>query len=143
MATELPQLLSPCLHHLPRDLQNEETRIRSRHVDFLVNPQSADVIRLRSAVIQEVRQFLQGEGHMEVQTPILAAAAGGAVAKPFNTTAVEFPDRQIAMRTAPELWLKRLILGGFDRVFEIGSCFRNEGEFENQSRNHSANSSRP
>jgi lysyl-tRNA synthetase class 2 len=128
LVTELPQLLSPCLHHLPADLHNEETRIRNRHVDFLVNPKSAHTIRLRSDIIQSVRQFLQDEGHTEVQTPILAAAAGGAIAKPFETSGLEFPDRHIAMRTAPELWLKRMILGGFDRVFEIGSCFRNEGE---------------
>ena len=128
LATELPQLLSPCLHHLPTDLQNEETRIRNRHVDFLVNPRSAQVIRLRSDLIQYVRQFLQDAGHIEVQTPILGAAAGGAVAKPFQTSALELPERQLAMRTAPELWLKRMILGGFEKVFEIGPCFRNEGK---------------
>ena len=128
LATEPPQLLSPCLHQLPEDLQNEETRIRNRHVDFLVNRQSADTIRLRSDLIQHVRQFLLDEGHIEVQTPILAAAAGGAVAKPFHTVATEFSDRHLAMRTAPELWLKRMILGGFDRIFEVGPCFRNEGE---------------
>ena len=86
------------------------------------------MIRLRSDLIQYVRQFLHDEGHIEVQTPVLAAAAGGAIAKPFQTSAVEFADRELSMRIAPELWLKRMILGGFDRVFEIGTSFRNEGE---------------
>ena len=86
------------------------------------------MIRLRSDLIQYVRQFLQDEGHMEVQTPVLAATASGAVAKPFQTSAIEFADRKLAMRIAPELWLKRMILGGFDRIFEIGTSFRNEGE---------------
>lgn len=128
LLTELPQSLSPCLHQLPIDLQDKETRIRNRHVDFLVNPQSADRIRLRSEVINYIRQFLVNSQHTEVQTPILADAASGAVAQPFQTSSLEFPDRQMTLRIAPELWLKRLILGGFDRVFEIGSCFRNEGE---------------
>lgn len=125
---ELPKLLSPCLHRLPFDLQDKETRIRNRHVDFLVNPQAADRIRLRSDVISYIRQFLVNSQHMEVQTPILADTAGGAVAQPFQTSSLEFPNRQLSLRIAPELWLKRLILGGFDRVFEIGSCFRNEGD---------------
>lgn len=125
---ELPKLLSSCLHQLPIDLQDKETRIRNRHVDFLVNPPSADRIRLRSEVINYIRQFLVNSQHIEVQTPTLADVAGGAVAQPFQTSSLEFPDRQIALRIAPELWLKRLILGGLDRVFEIGSCFRNEGE---------------
>lgn len=125
---ELPRLLSSCLHQLPIDLQDKETRTRNRHVDFLVNPPSADRIRLRSEVISYIRQFLVNSQHIEVQTPILADAAGGAVAKPFQTSCLEFPDRQITLRIAPELWLKRLTLGGFDRVFEIGTCFRNEGE---------------
>ena len=79
-------------------------------------------------MIQRLRQFLLDEGHIEIQTPILAAAAGGAIARPFQTSASEFPQRHIALRTAPELWLKRMVLGGFNRIFEIGSCFRNEGE---------------
>lgn len=65
---------------------------------------------------------------MEVETPILASVAGGAVARPFQTSATEFPDRPLSLRIAPELWLKRLVVGGFDKVFEIGPSFRNEGE---------------
>lgn len=64
---------------------------------------------------------------MEVDTPILSSDAGGAIAKPFSTSATEFPERQLSLRIAPELWLKRMVVGGFDRVFEIGPSFRNEG----------------
>ncbi|CAF9911084.1 MAG: hypothetical protein ALECFALPRED_007073 [Alectoria fallacina] len=127
MVTEIPQLLSPCTQPFPETLLDKETRIRNRHVDFLLSPQLADIVRLRSEVTKFLRQWLSDEGHTEVQTPILADAAGGAVARPFHTSATEFQGRQIALRIAPELWLKRLIMGGFERVFEIGPSFRNEG----------------
>lgn len=125
---ELPTLLSPCLRRLPMDLQDKETRIRNRHVDFLVNPQTADVLRLKAEIIQFLRDYLLKDGHIEVQTPILAEGAGGAVARSFETSATEFPDRNIRLRIAPELWLKRMVIGGFERVFEIGPSFRNEGK---------------
>lgn len=64
---------------------------------------------------------------MEVSTPVLASTAGGAIARPFYTSATEFPERQLSLRIAPELWLKRFVVGGFDKVFEIGPSFRNEG----------------
>ena len=99
-------------------------------MDFLLNPQLADIVRLRSEITKFLRQWLSDEGHTEVQTPILADAAGGAVARPFYTSATEFQDRRIALRIAPELWLKRLIMGGFERVFEIGPSFRNEGKYD-------------
>ena len=102
--------------------------MRNRHLDFLLNPELADIVRLRSEITKFLRQWLSDEGHIEVQTPILADGAGGAVARPFHTSATEFQDRRIALRIAPELWLKRLILGGFERVYEIGPSFRNEGE---------------
>ena len=127
LLSELPQLLSPCLHHLPTELQNQETRVRKRHADYIVNPQTVDILRLRAEIIDYMRTFLMREEHVEVQTPILADGAGGAVARPFRTSATEFPERRIALRIAPELWLKRLVIGGFDRVFEIGPSFRNEG----------------
>ena len=101
--------------------------MRNRHVDFLINPELADIQRLRSEIMSYLRRYLSSEGHIEVQTPILADTAGGAVARPFHTSSTEFPDRRIALRIAPELWLKRLILGGFERIFEIGPSFRNEG----------------
>lgn len=131
LASELPKLLSPCLHQLPSELQNQETRIRNRHVDFLVNLQSADILRLKSDMIEYIRTFLRKSDHVEVQTPMLEACAGGAIARPFQTTSIEFTDRQMNLRISPELWLKRLIIGGFDRLFEIGPCFRNEGRKPN------------
>lgn len=127
LVTELPRLLSPCLHEMPTALQDPETRIRNRHVDFQVNDRAAQILRLRSQIITRIREYLQAKGYLEVQTPIMANLAGGAVARPFQTHAVEFSDRHIELRTAPELWLKRLVLGGFERIFEIGPCFRNEG----------------
>ena len=126
-ATELPQLLSKCTQELPVELKDKEARMRFRHVDLLLDPYLPDVFRLRAEVIKFLRQYLTDEGHVEVQTPILADSAGGAVARPFTTSATEFSNRQIALRIAPELWLKRLIIGGFDKVFEIGPSFRNEG----------------
>ncbi|KAH0564946.1 hypothetical protein GP486_001666 [Trichoglossum hirsutum] len=125
--TELPRLLSPSLHRLPEELLDKATRVRIRHADFLINPQAAQVLRLRSCIVQYLRNFLLNDRFVEVNTPILADSAGGAIARPFKTSATEFPDRPIALRIAPELWLKRMILGGIDRVFEIGPSFRNEG----------------
>ena len=101
--------------------------MRKRHVDYIVNPQTAEILRLRAEIINYMRTFLVREDHVEVQTPILANESGGAVARPFRTSATEFPERRITLRIAPELWLKRLVVGGFDRVFEIGPSFRNEG----------------
>jgi lysyl-tRNA synthetase class 2 len=86
-----------------------------------------DVLRLRSDIIKYLRKFFDGKDFVEFQTPILAGGAGGAVARPFATTAVEFPDKELSLRIAPELWLKRLVIGGVDRVYEIGPAFRNEG----------------
>ena len=123
----IPELITPCLHRLPTELLDPETRIRNRYVDFIVNREAADMIRLRSEVVQYIRQYLVQDGQIEVQTPILADGAGGAVARPFLTSATEFSERGISMRIAPELWLKRMVVGGFDRVFEIGPSFRNEG----------------
>jgi lysyl-tRNA synthetase class 2 len=109
------------------DAKNHEVSPYDRHVQFLANPSAADILRARSRIIQGVRDFFLGQSFMEVSTPILSSAAGGAIAQPFITTASEFPERPLAMRIAPELWLKRLVAGGFDRVFEIGPQFRNEG----------------
>ncbi|KAL8710137.1 MAG: hypothetical protein Q9220_005220 [cf. Caloplaca sp. 1 TL-2023] len=127
LATELPQLHSPCLHDYPTELQDKESRVRNRHVDLQVNQKAAQILQLKSETIARIRTFLTGRGYLEVQTPILANAAGGATARAFNTKAIEFLDRHIELRTAPELWLKRLVLGGLERIFEIGPCFRNEG----------------
>ncbi|EAW08287.1 putative lysyl-tRNA synthetase [Aspergillus clavatus NRRL 1] len=127
LATELPRMLSPCLHDVPVDAKEHETSPYPRHVQFLADPKTADIIRARSAIIQFLRQFFLDRSFMEVSTPIVGSIAGGAIARPFHTSATEFPDRQLSLRIAPELWLKRLVVGGFDRVFEIGPSFRNEG----------------
>lgn len=102
--------------------------MNQRHLDLLVNKRAADTLRVRSHVIRQLRQWLETKLECsEVHTPILAANAGGAVARPFTTNATEFPEKQLALRIAPELWLKRLVVAGFDRIYEIGPAFRNEG----------------
>ncbi|KAI0149939.1 lysyl-tRNA synthetase [Hypoxylon sp. NC0597] len=126
-ATELPTLLSPSLAPLPEELTNQETMVLKRHIDLLVNRRTSDTFRLRSHLIKSIRDFFHEKDFLEVQTPILADCASGATARPFLTSATEFPDKELALRIAPELWLKRLVVGGNDKVFEIGSSFRNEG----------------
>ncbi|KAJ5278806.1 Nucleic acid-binding OB-fold [Penicillium angulare] len=125
--TELPQLLAPCLHDVPVHDVSHEISPYPRHVQFLADPATADIIRARSVLTQYLRQFFVDRSFMEVSTPIIGAVAGGAIARPFVTSATEFPERELSLRIAPELWLKRLIVGGFDKVFEIGPSFRNEG----------------
>ncbi|KAJ5746624.1 hypothetical protein N7520_011806 [Penicillium odoratum] len=126
-ATQLPQLLAPCLHDVPVHDSSHETSPYPRHVQFLADPAAADIIRTRSVLTQYLRQFFVDRSFMEVSTPIIGSVAGGAIARPFITSGTEFPERQLSLRIAPELWLKRLVVGGFDRVFEIGPSFRNEG----------------
>lgn len=128
LVTELPQLLSQCTLSLPDDIADQETLIHNRHVDLLLNTRLSDTIQLRSEITRFLRQYFLDEGYTEVQTPILSDVAGGAIARPFETSATEFEGRQLALRIAPELWLKRLILGGFEKIFEIGPSFRNEGK---------------
>ncbi|KAI2630413.1 lysyl-tRNA synthetase [Hypomontagnella submonticulosa] len=126
-ANELPVLLSPSLAPLPEELVNQETMVLNRHVALLVNRRTSDIFRLRSHIIKSLRDFFYEKDFLEVQTPILADYAGGAVARPFLTSATDFPHKELALRIAPELWLKRLVVGGNDKVFEIGPSFRNEG----------------
>ncbi|QSZ37477.1 hypothetical protein DSL72_008575 [Monilinia vaccinii-corymbosi] len=124
---KLPQVLTPGLAPVPNKLEDPETRIRNRHLDLLVNSNVAATLRLRSKVTQHIRDFLVKDDFLEFQTPILADKASGAMAQPFKTNATEFPEKELTLRIAPELWLKRLVIGGLDRVFEIGPAFRNEG----------------
>ncbi|KAI2603855.1 lysyl-tRNA synthetase [Hypoxylon fragiforme] len=126
-AAELPTLISPSLTPLPEELINRETMLLKRHVDLLVNRPALDTFRLRSHIIKYMRDFFHEKDFLEVQTPVLADYASGATARPFLTSATEFPHKELALRIAPELWLKRLVIGGNDKVFEIGTCFRNEG----------------
>ncbi|KAI1844753.1 hypothetical protein JX266_008981 [Neoarthrinium moseri] len=126
-ANKLPYQLSPSIAPVPRRLINEETKVQSPHLNLLLVHEASATIRFRSELIWWLRVFFQNKRFIEVQTPIIADYAGGAAARPFLTSSTEFPRKELALRIAPELWLKRMIVGGFDRVFEIGPSFRNEG----------------
>ena len=127
LATQLPTLVSPSLHQIPETLDDVETRARKRHVDMLVHPNSIHTLRVRHQVEGEIARFLDARLFTKVTTPILSAGAGGAVARPFKTTATELEGHTLNLRIAPELWLKRLIVGGLAKVYEMGPAFRNEG----------------
>jgi lysyl-tRNA synthetase class 2 len=107
-------------------LSDVEARYRQRYVDLVVNPEVREVFRKRSAIVRSIRRFLDGRGFLEVETPMMHSILGGAAARPFETHHNAL-DLDLYMRIAPELYLKRLVTGSFERVYEIGRNFRNEG----------------
>ena len=123
------EFLAKCLLPLPEKwhgLTDVEIRYRQRYLDLIVNPESRQVFEVRSRVISAMREFLIGRGFLEVETPMMQPIAGGALARPFVTHHNAL-DMRLYMRIAPELYLKRLTVGGMERVFEINRNFRNEG----------------
>lgn len=123
------RMIGKCLRPLPnkwKGLTDPEARVRARYVDLAVNPESRDLIKARSSVLRSVRETLFAKGFIEVETPILQQVHGGATARPF-VTHINTYDMDLFLRIAPELYLKRLCVGGVERVFELGRAFRNEG----------------
>jgi len=127
-------LVAPALHPLPPKLADTALINRNRVVDYLVNQRSRNVILARGAIVSALRRFLEARGFLEVRTPIIGAGNSGANATPFTTSSAHLRRKddqskleKLSLRVAPELWLKRLIIGGFDKIYEIGAQFRNEG----------------
>ena len=127
--TESSVFLAKCRHPLPEKwhgLQDVELRYRKRYLDLIVNPETRDIFRLRSALISDIRKYFDERGYIEVETPMMHPVPGGAIARPFKT----FHNAlgiDLYLRIAPELYLKRLMVGGLDKVYEINRSFRNEG----------------
>ncbi|NTU88973.1 MAG: lysine--tRNA ligase [Actinobacteria bacterium] len=129
VAPEAVQLLSKSLRPLPEKfhgLSDKETRYRQRYVDLVMNPEVRETFMKRFKILSAIRRYAEGKGFLEVETPMLHPIPGGATARPF-TTHHNALDREFYLRVAPELYLKRLLVGGFERVFEINRSFRNEG----------------
>lgn len=122
-------MLAPCLRkpvnpHVA--LGNVDKRYRNRHLDFLANPEKKDIFRIRALIIREIRNFFEEMRFLEVETPIVDYKFGGALARPFKTFHNDL-GQDVYLRIAPEIPLKQLLISGFDRVYEIGKQFRNEG----------------
>ncbi len=127
--TEKISLLSKSMRPLPEKyhgLRDVETRYRQRYVDLLVNPRAKEIFTARTRIVKSIRDFLDQRGFMEVETPMMQPIPGGATARPFQTHHNAL-DMKLYLRIAPELYLKRLLVGGFEKVYEINRNFRNEG----------------
>lgn len=123
------KILTKSLRPLPDahyGFKDQEARYRERYVDLLVNPEVKEKFYVRSKIVQTIREYLLDKGFLEVDTPVLQPIAGGATAKPFVTHYNAY-ERDVYLRIAPELYHKRLIVGGFEKIFEFARCFRNEG----------------
>ena len=122
------QMAAKTLRPLPNEHKplSEESRVRLRYVDLIVRPEARDMVRTKAAVLKSLRSTFDAQGFIEVETPVLQLTNGGAAARPFRTHLNAF-DQQMLLRIALELDLKRAMIGGVDRVYEIGRTFRNEG----------------
>ena len=124
------KILCKSLEPLPEKyhgLEDKELKYRFRHLDLLMNPETKKIFKTRSQIISEIRKFMNKSGFMEVETPVLQPLYGGAVAEPFETYFRRLGHKKMYLKISPEIYLKKLVVGGFEKVYEIGKNFRNEG----------------
>ena len=136
LATENLQTLASSLQPIAVAISDPEVKSHNRHVERIVDPTARDPLILRSELTNCMRRFFLDRDFVEVNTPLLTAMAGGAAATPFETRSEVISDLKLQLRIAPELFLKRLIIGDMPKVFEIGPAFRNEGEGREKQTKH-------
>jgi lysyl-tRNA synthetase class 2 len=135
--TKLPQSLAPSLHTLPEKVTDVGTMARFPQLDLVLNQKRRDLLRLRHVIESTIHNYLSRQNFTRVNTPILAADTGGAVARPFETQANEFSETPLRLRIAQELALKKLVAADLGPVFELGPNFRNEGTKSGQKKSYS------